>query len=140
MITERWEHFSHAADIGVRGFGASKESAFEQAARAAIAVIADLATVGGEERITVECEAPDDELLLVDWLNAVVFEIATRKMLFNRFKVQIDGPRLHAELWGEKIDVDRHQPCVEIKGATCTEARVFQDKDKGWVAQCVVDV
>ena len=140
MITERWEHFSHAADIGVRGVGTSKESAFEQAALAAIAVMVELATVKGEEIIEVKCEAPDDELLLVDWLNAVVFEIATRKMLFNRFKIQIDGQRLQAELWGEKIDVERHQPCVEIKGATCTEARVFQQKDGSWVAQCVVDV
>ena len=140
MSKERWEHFSHAADIGVRGYGGSKESAFEQAALAAIAVIADLATVGGDERSTVACEAPDDELLLVDWLNAVVFEIATRKMLFNRFKIHLDGSRLEAELWGEKIDLERHQPCVEIKGATCTEARVFRDKDGSWVAQCVVDV
>lgn len=137
---ERWEHFSHAADIGVRGFGPSTEAAFEQVALAAIAVMVDLATVSGTERITVDCEAPTDELLLVDWLNAVVFEIATRKMLFARFKITMDGQRLHAELWGEKIDVDRHEPCVEIKGATCTEARVFQDDSKGWVAQCVVDV
>jgi SHS2 domain-containing protein len=140
MHRARWEHFAHAADIGVRGFGETKEQAFEQAALAAIAVMTDVATVQGAEMIRVTCEAPDDELLLVDWLNAVVFEIATRKMLFNRFIIQIDGQRLQAELWGEKIDVERHQPCVEIKGATCTEARVFQQKDGSWVARCVVDV
>ncbi|MEI8234245.1 MAG: RNA 2',3'-cyclic phosphodiesterase [Verrucomicrobiota bacterium] len=140
MSRERWEHFSHKADIGVRGFGATKEQAFEQAARAAVAVIADVEAVRGEEAIEVACEAPDDELLLVDWLNAVVFEIAVRKMLFSRFAIQIDGHRLHARLWGEKIDLDRHQPCVEIKGATCTETRVFRRKDGTWVAQCVVDV
>lgn len=139
MSAERWEHFAHGADIGVRGFGPSKESAFEQAAQAAIAVMADLAAIRGQERITVQCEAPDDELLLVDWLNAVVFEIATRNMLFSRFKIHLDGQHLEAELWGEEIDLERHQPGVEIKGATYTEVRVFQD-EASWVAQCVVDV
>lgn len=135
-----WEHFSHKADMGVRGFGGTKAQAFEQVALAAIAVITDLDSVRGTEMVAVECDAPDDELLLSDWLNAVVFEIAIRKMLFSRFEVAIDGHRLHGKLWGEKIDLERHQPCVEIKGATCTEARVAREENGGWVAQCVVDV
>ena len=36
-----WEHFPHGADIGVRGIGATRSEAFEQAARALTAVIAD---------------------------------------------------------------------------------------------------
>lgn len=140
MHRARWEHFAHAADIGVRGFGETKEQAFEQAALAAIAVMTDVATVQGDEMIRVSCEAPDDEMLLVDWLNTVVFEIAMRKMLFNRFAIERKGTHLHAQLWGEKIDLERHQPCVEIKGATYTDTRVFQRKDGTWVAQCVVDL
>ena len=32
MMTEKhWEHFSHGADIGVRGVASSKDEAFEQA-------------------------------------------------------------------------------------------------------------
>jgi len=34
MAASRWEHFSHEADIGVRGIGITKEQAFEQAALA----------------------------------------------------------------------------------------------------------
>jgi tRNA nucleotidyltransferase (CCA-adding enzyme) len=140
MATERWEHFSHEADIGVRGYGGSKAAAFEQAARAALAVVVDLDTVQARERIDIACEAPDDVLLLVDWLNAIVFEIATRQMLFSRVEVEMDGLRLMARLWGELIDLDRHQPGVEIKGATYTEARVEYRPDGTWMAQCVVDV
>lgn len=124
----------------MRGIGETKESAFEQAALAAIAVMTDVAAVRADEEIRAACHAPDDALLLVDWINAVVFAVATRKMLFGRFEVRLDGPRLRGKMWGEKIDIDRHQPCVEIKGATCTEARVFRDKRGAWIAQCVVDV
>jgi tRNA nucleotidyltransferase (CCA-adding enzyme) len=33
--------------------------------------------------VEVSCEAPDDELLLVDWLNALVYEMAMRQVLFR---------------------------------------------------------
>jgi tRNA nucleotidyltransferase (CCA-adding enzyme) len=136
----RWEHFSHEADIGVRGIGASREEAFEQAALAMIAAIADPKNVRPNEAVEIACEAPDDELLLVEWLNAVIYEIATRHMLWGRFKVRIDGHRLRATAWGEKTEVARHQPAVEVKGATYTNLSVAQDRSGAWVAQCVVDV
>lgn len=69
-----WEHFDHGADIGVRGFGASKAQAFEQAALALTAVITDPAGVVPRDAVTIACAAPDDELLLADWLNALVYD------------------------------------------------------------------
>ena len=122
MKKTRWEHFPHDTDIGVRGIGASKEEAFEEAAVALTAVIADLYTVVPTEVVEVTCEAPDDELLFVDWLNALVYEMAARRMLFSRFEVHISGQHLHAKVWGEGIDITRHQPAVEVKGATYTES------------------
>jgi SHS2 domain-containing protein len=138
-MTARWEHFPHEADMGVRGFGATKAEAFEQAALAMTAVITDAAAVQPREAVTIECEATDDELLLAEWLNRLIYEMATRKMLFGRFAVRFDGTRLSAQAWGERTDVARHQPAVEIKGATYTELRVARE-DSGWVAQTVVDV
>ena len=136
----RWEHYEHGADIGVRGFGATKASAFEQAALALTAVLVDPGAVEAHERVSLACEAPDDELLFAEWLNALVYEMATRKMLFARFRVRIDGTRLTAEIWGEQTDVARHHPAVEVKGATYTTLHVGQDKDGTWIAQTVVDV
>jgi len=140
MIAGRWELFPHEADMGVRGVGSSKEEAFEQAAVALTAVITDPTSVLAKKRIEVSCEAPDDELLLVNWLNALIYEIATRKMLFARFEVCIEGKKLRAKAWGEPIDAAKHEPAVEIKGATCTNLAVKQDEDGHWSAQCVVDV
>ena len=136
----RWEHFAHEADIGVRGIGPSREAAFEQAALALIAVITDPQTVRSERPITITCEAPDDDLLLVEWLNALVYEIGPRRMLWNRFQVRIEGRRLVATAWGECTDIRRHQPAVEVKGATYTNLSVRQEPSGLWVAQCVVDV
>jgi SHS2 domain-containing protein len=91
MSEGRWELLPHGADIGVRGIGDSKAAAFEQAALALTAVITDPDSVTATDAIEIACEAPDDELLLVEWLNALIYEMATRKMLFARFTVIIDG-------------------------------------------------
>ncbi|MFZ5653877.1 MAG: archease [Pseudomonadota bacterium] len=133
------ETFAHGADIGVRGFGPTPAIAFEQAALALTAAIADAALVAPAEAVDIDCSAPDPELLLVDWLNALICEMATRRMLFGRFEVAIDAGRLRGRAWGEPVDPGRHQPAVEPKGATFTELRVARRGD-GWLAQCVVDV
>ena len=91
--------------MGVRGIGATKEQAFEQAALAMTAVITDPAKAAPLEPVEIQCEAPDDELLFVDWLNALVYEMATRKLLFGRFEVHINGARWVDWTWGEVAHV-----------------------------------
>jgi SHS2 domain-containing protein len=135
-----WEHFEHGADIGVRGYGPSPAQAFEQAACALTAVVTDLDRVEPRQSIQLTCTAPDLELLLADWLNALIFEMATRRMLFRRFEVRINDQQLLATAWGEPLDPVRHVPTVEIKGATYTALSVQQDAQGVWCAQCVVDV
>ena len=119
-----WEHFPHQADMGVRGVGPILASAFEQAALAMTAVVTDPASVAPAIAVDIDCEAPDDELLLVDWLNALILEMAARHMLFSRFEVGLDGLHLHATVWGEAVDTQKHHPAVEIKEigrASCRE-------------------
>jgi SHS2 domain-containing protein len=134
-----WEHFPHAADVGVRGFGGTPAEAFEQAALALTAVVTH-AAVAPKCEVKVTCAASDRELLFVEWLNAVIYEMAVRNMLFSRFVVRIEGVRLEGMLWGEPVDVARHQPACEPKGATYTALKVAQENDGLWSAACIVDV
>jgi SHS2 domain-containing protein len=163
----RWEHFRHGSDIGIRGIGTTKAQAFEQAALALTAAITAPESVQPKRKIAIHCDAADDEFLLVDWINAVIFEMATRNMLFCRFQVvlgdaagvataavastavateadadasALDAAALDATAWGESVDVARHCPAVEAKGATFTELAVKPIHDGWWIAQCVVDV
>ena len=135
-----WEHFDHGADIGVRGVGATREAAFEQIALALTGVITDPAGVRPELSVAVTCEASADDLLVVDWLNAIVYEMATRRVVFGKFQVHLDGTRLTAIAWGERVDRARHEPAVEVKGATYTALRFGRRDDGAFVAECVVDV
>ena len=169
-MAAHWEHYSHPADIGIRGFGATKEEAFAQAALALTAIVADLEMVVPKEEVKISCQEQDDEFLFVSWLNALIYEMATRRMLFSRFEVRIDKPAvkpqakylstsletglapqfiagsprftqdLSARVFGEKIDVKKHTPAVEVKAATYTDLKVGQSKNGDWVVQCIVDV
>jgi SHS2 domain-containing protein len=134
-----FETFEHDADIGVRGRGATLAEAFANAGRALTAVVTDPAGVREASSVEIACAADDPESLLYDWLNAIVFEMATRWALFARYDVEIQGSRLRATVFGEPVDVARHQPAVEVKGATWTGLRVARE-GHGWVAQAVVDV
>jgi len=135
-----WEHFPHGADIGVRGWGATAAAAFEQAALATSAIVVDPSLIRSETAVDLSCEAASLEDLLVEWLNAVIFEMSTRQMVFGAFTVEIDGQRLTAAARGERFDPDRHDGGVEPKGATYTMLRVAHRGDGAWEAQCVVDV
>jgi SHS2 domain-containing protein len=139
-IGASWEHFHHVADVGIRGFGPTLSSAFEQAAKAMTAAVTDPDAVEPQETIEIGCHAPNLELLLVDWLNAIVYEMATRKMLFGRFRVHIHRNRLSGRISGEPIDVERPAPATEVKGATLSELEVTRGADGQWRAQCIVDV
>jgi tRNA nucleotidyltransferase (CCA-adding enzyme) len=134
-----WEHFPHGADIGIRGVGGSPAEAFAEAARAVVAASVDPATVGVAASIDICCTGADLEDLFYAWLNAVIWEMSVRRMLFCKFDVAIDGFTLHAAAYGEPVSPGRHEPAVEVKGATFTGLSVRTEGDH-WIAECVIDV
>ena len=140
MRSRSWEHFEHDADIGLRASAASREGLFEAMAEALTALITDPGKVRAEESVSIRCEAPDDALLLTDWLNALIYEMATRSMLFGAWRVTLHDRVLEAVVRGERVDRARHEPVVEVKGATYTALSVSRDSTGTWHGQCIVDV
>jgi SHS2 domain-containing protein len=135
-----WEHFEHGADVGVRGRGGTVEEAFEGAACALAAIVAEPSDVLPAASVALRADAPDLDLLLVAWLDAVIWEMSARRWVFRDFRVAIRGGRLEGEARGEQLDVARHRPALEVKGATHTLLAVARGEDGIWTAQTVVDV
>ena len=138
-MKRNWEHYSHTADMGIRGFGQSMEEAFENAALAMIAVNVDLDKIQPKEEIVILSNEQDRELLFISWLNNLLYEITTRKMFFSKFKVEIKHGRLTGHAWGERLDFKKHEPCSEIKGISYSDLKVTNENGK-WTAQCIVDL
>ncbi len=134
-----YETFEHEADIGIRGFGNSVPEAFENAAMALYSVMVNVGAVDHREARTVTVSAPDQELLLVEWLNALLAISDIERLIFSKFEVKIEGTTLTGAAWGEALDRERHEPHVEVKGATYHLLSV-KEQDGRFTAQCVVDV
>jgi SHS2 domain-containing protein len=135
----QFETFEHGADIGIRGFGSSMKEAFENSAIALYSVMVNINAVNPLEERTVTVSAPDRELLLVEWLNALLSISDIERMVFSKFEVKMEGTTLNGVAWGEPLDRDRHEPKVEVKGATYHLLSV-KEQDGKHTAQCVVDV
>ncbi|MFA5072511.1 MAG: archease [Nitrospirota bacterium] len=134
-----YEFFEHEADIGIRGFGKTMDEAFEHAALGMYAIMVNTAAVQPVTMRTISVSAPDHELLLIEWLNALLTVSDIDRLVFSQFKVQIEGHALTGTAWGEKFDPRRHEPGVEVKAATYHLLTVTP-ADSGYVAQCIVDV
>ena len=140
MKKSGWEHFPHDADVGIRGYGETLAEAFAQAALAMTAVITDPKKVVAEQSVRITCSAPDLDTLLVDWINSLVLMMATRKLIFSHFDVDVDDGELIAVAHGEPVDVAKHEPATEVKGATFTALSVSRDRSGLWQASCILDV
>jgi SHS2 domain-containing protein len=136
---QHWEHFDHAAGVGVRGFGTSRAAAFEQAALALTGLVADPGKVMPREAVPIWCEASDDELLLVEWLSAIVLEMASRRMLFGQFSVELADHRLTATAHGEHICEMWDAPAMAVDRVTYSGLRVARTNEGAWIAQGIAD-
>lgn len=126
--------------MGVAGFGATPAEAFEQAALALTAIICDPARVRPELAVAIDCEEPDLELLFVDWLNALVYEMAVRHLIFSRFRVRLEGPGSGAKPGASRWTGSATSRRWRLRGPPNTALAVRQAADGTWSARCVVDV
>jgi SHS2 domain-containing protein len=134
-----YETFEHEADIGIRGFGKDREEAFQNAAIALFSVMVNIKKVEHKEQRSISVTAPNEELLLVEWLNSLLSLSDIERMVFSKFDVKISGTSLTGTAWVEALNRERHEPNVEVKGATYHLLSVTYHAG-GYIAQCVVDV
>ncbi len=138
-MTAAYETFEHESDIGIRGFGNSLEQAFENAAIALYSVMLNIGKISPTQKKVIAVSAPDRELLLVEWLNALLALSDIERLVFSKFEVKIKDTSLTGIAWGEPLDRVRHETHVEVKGATYHMLSV-KEEDGKYRAQCVVDV
>lgn len=97
---------------------------FQEAALALITVIAAAARVECSILVEIECSAPDPELLLCDWLDALRHEMALGKMLFARFDVTMEEELLRSKGEGR---------AVEVRGPPIPSSRFSKWIANGWL-------
>jgi SHS2 domain-containing protein len=135
-----YEMFEHTADLGVRITASDLPALYAEAGKAfASVVVADPDSIQPRERVDFEIPGSDPELLLLDWLNELLFTFETRQLLFCQFDVTLDETGLRASARGEPVDPDRHSLEHEVKAVTYHGLHVQQTPD-GWQAEVILDI
>jgi SHS2 domain-containing protein len=131
------------SDLTFVARGASPEEVFAAAAEALLAATVEApASVAEREGHRLSFAEPDLELLLLRFLNELVFLRDARGLLLHPRRIRIDRgaeARLDAELWGERLDPARHRLGTEVKAATAHRLRVAP-REAGWEACVTLDV
>jgi SHS2 domain-containing protein len=135
----KYRFLEHTADIKFQSFGETLEEAFENSALAMFYVMVDIEKVKKNKKIKVECFANNIEELLIEWLNKLLAKANINEMVFSEFMVRIKNNKLEGQAFGEKLDIKKHNPKIEVKAATYSELFVKKEKDK-FICQVVLDV
>jgi len=139
LVEKEFEIIDHTADVGIRAYGADTKQAFANAARALFSLITDLDDVAEALHRDIELTAPDQESLLVAWLNELIYLFDAEQLLFRRFDItRLSHTQLEARSYGERVDKSKHELKRGVKAATYHMLKV--DKNNGCRVQVLFDI
>jgi SHS2 domain-containing protein len=138
-----FEFFDHTGDIGVRLTAPTLGGLFETGAAALTAVLTDPASVRRRVSETVDVGAPDLDLLLVDWLNELLYRFEARNLLVAAAEVAVrldgEGCRLQGRVHGEPFDPAVHDISLLVMAVTYHGLHVTETPE-GWEATVILDI
>ena len=134
-----FEIIDHTADVGIRAYGVNIGQAFANAARALFSLITDLDNINEVLHRDIEVAAPDQESLLVKWLNELIYLFDAESIIFRSFDItQLNNTQLKARSHGEKVDNSRHKLKTGVKAATYHMLKI--DKNNIYKVQILFDI
>ena len=134
-----FEIVNHTADVGIVAYGTDVSQAFTNAARALFSLITELDNVEEFLHRDIELTAPDEESLLVEWLNELIYLFDTENIVFKRFDVtKLNNTHLKARSYGEKVDSSKHRLKTGVKAATYHMLKI--DKGNDYQVKVLFDI
>ena len=138
-MEKEFEILNHTADVGIIAYGSDMNEAFANAAKGLFSLITELDDVEEVEHRDIELTAPDQESLLVGWLNELIYLFDAENMLFKRFDIaQLSDTHLKARSYGHKVDSSRHKLKMGVKAATYHMLKI--EKSNGGRVQVLFDI
>ncbi len=138
-----YRFFDHTGDIGVTLTGKTREALFASAAIAFTDTLTAVSNVEPRRPEEVALDAPELDLLLVDFLSELLYRFDTRGWLSRDAQVDVrerdGGWALEGTLSGEKLDPERHKVKILIKAVTYHGLHVIE-RNGEWHANVVFDV
>ncbi len=131
----RWQEIDHTADLALHIWADDLPDLFITTARGTFALVADLAQVRPERAVAVTLDALDVEMLLVDWLNELLYQNEVNGLVFTEFSFESLSPtHLQATVYGGPAP----ERLGYVKAATFHNL-VVQQTPQGYETEIVLD-
>jgi SHS2 domain-containing protein len=131
-MSYRW--LDHTAELELEIEAATEEAVFRDAA-AALAELLDDGATGAPAAVELEVAGSDSALLLVDWLEELVYRAETEDLVPEA----VDGLELRADALTARLRGHRGNPRNVVKGVTLHRLS-FEAGERGFRASVVLDV
>ena len=128
-----------SGDVGIRAEGASLEECFISSAIGLYSLITDLTHVAPTEGVEIHLMEDNLEILLVRFLNELIFQFDTYGFIGKSLSVSINECEIFAKIKGEKFNPEKHTSKLIIKAATYHNL-VLKKEDSLWIAEFVFDI
>jgi len=130
----------HTADIGIVAYGTNIETLFSNAAIGLFSLMTDLDTIKDVDQKLIELTAEDPEILLVEWLNELIYIFEVNHIVFKRFEIEeLTEKRIKARCYGQHINPKHSTLEREIKAATYHMLRISKGDD-GYQVTVIFDI
>jgi SHS2 domain-containing protein len=130
-----YEELSHTADWQMRVWAPNLPALFAEAARGMNALTGARPAPGRRVTRTFEVEASDAESLLVAFLSELIWATEQENLVFDVFKVVLDGPGLKVKMSGSHL----HSIIKSIKAVTYHNLQI-QKMGTGFQVEIVFDM
>jgi len=138
-----YKFLDHTADIMFVAKAESLPELFEQSALAVEETMVEVETVKPIKKVKILGESEKIESLLFDFIDDLIFFKDYKQLVFGKFEITIQEKngkyQLNCLAYGEKIDLTRHEPKVDIKAVTMHLFKVEQVQGT-WKAQVLLDI
>jgi len=142
-----WEYLEDGvtSDVTFRAWGRDLDELFTAAADATAGTMVEdpAGTIEAAVRLPITTEGPALDLLLMRFLDEMIFYKDARGLILRAGNVRVAGAgnryTVEAELYGEPIDPAKHALAADVKAVTLCGLRV-EHADSGWQAQVTLDV
>ena len=139
-VEEGFKVLDHTADIGIVAYGANIKALFANAAVGLSSLMTDLDTINEVDQKQIELTAEDAEVLLVEWLNELIYIVEVEHIVFKRFDIEeLTDNRIKSNCYGEKINPKHNTLLREIKAATYHMLRISKS-DSGYEVTVIFDI
>jgi SHS2 domain-containing protein len=140
IVEKPFEIIDHTADIGIIAYGADMKQVFANAALGLFNLMADLDEFKEDIRRELQISAEDVEVLLVAWLNELIYIFDVEHVIFKRFEInELTSTQIKARCFGEKIKPRQHKLKREIKAATYHMLKINKEEG-GYKVQVIFDI